>query len=250
MVEKKDRFIVVKVPEEVYISLRERGRAEGYTLLSDYVRAIIFKELGLDRTSSRIEKVEQKIMELEQKISGKKLPDLSRINRLIDDKVNAVSEQVTKLATRIAEVVERIDYIEDKIRSLEQKISQPPTHYPPHPGRGEGKRKTGLERLREQGVLFESELKRLRDRDVFFAYLARGGAKIIEAAGERIAVDPGFWEKFKEKLFREITTNNEDQIRILMNKAEYRLFIKLKESGLIYFDSSEHRWKPVSKDLL
>ncbi len=246
----KEKTIIIKVPYEIYLRLRERSKAEGYNLLSDYVKAIILKELGLEPYASRLDMIEERISKIEESVKEAKYIDTDKIEnkilRKVQDLINPVSAEITKLSNRIADLVERIEKIEDKIEEIEKKLAKPVEAKPAR----ETHRKTGIERLREEGVLFESELKWLRNKDRFFAYLEREGAKIIEAAGERIAVDIDFWEKFKRKMFKEITTSSEDQIKIVLNKTEYKLFQKLKNSGLIYYDSTEHKWKPVSKELL
>ncbi len=241
---KKERVIIVKIPEDVYFMLKEKSKVEGYSLVTDYVKALINRELGLEKYTSRIDKIEKRIKELEDRLNS--IPNLDRIEqkilRTVQDMVNPFTAKINELSLKFAEIVDRLDDIESKVKELEQRIHQISV-------RTSAKRKTGLERLKEQGVLFESELRGLRDRDSFFAYLEHGGAKVIATASERIAVDRDFWERFKRKLFEEITTNNEDQIRLLFSKVEYKLFTKLKESGLIYYDSSERRWKPISREI-
>ncbi|WFO75282.1 CopG family transcriptional regulator [Desulfurococcaceae archaeon MEX13E-LK6-19] len=248
--EKKERVLIIKIPEELYIALRERSKAEGYTLLADYIKAILMKELGFEVTPSRIEEIEKRISEIEELTKNIDLTKIERkVMRKITDMINPFTAKIDDLARKYSELVERVERIEQVIKNIEEKLEKPPVQ--PQPAvRHEARRKTGLERLKEQGVLFESELQRLRDRDSFFLYLRRGGAKVIEAVGERIAIDKDFWEKFKRKLFEEITTNNDEQIKMYLSKIEYRLFEKLRESGLIYFDSTERKWKPTSRELI
>lgn len=248
--EKKERTLIIRIPEELYIALRERSKAEGYNLVADYVKAILMKELGYTTISSRIEELEKKInnvMKLVESIDASRIEH--KVMRKITDMINPFTAKIDDLARKYGELVEKIEKMETLLKSLEEKVEKPLAQ--PQPiTRHETRRRTGLERLKEQGVLFESELKRLRDRDSFFSYLRRGGAKIIEAVGERIAVDRDFWERFKRKLFEEISTNNDEQIKMYLSKIEYRLFEKLRESGLIYFDSTERKWKPASRELL
>lgn len=247
--EKKEKIIAIKLPSDVYDKLVLKSKIEGYKLVSDYIRNIIYRELGLEYEASRIERLEKEIRDLRKILDELSVDKIySRVLRKIQDMINSISAESTKALQRIAELSERIDEIESRITSIEQKVEHALEARAPY--KAVEHRKTGLERLKEEGVLFESELKRLRDRDRFFAYLERGGAKIIEAAGERVAIDRDFWENFKYKLFNEITTNNDDYIKTILSKQEYRLFVKLKESGLIYYDSIEKRWKPVSKELV
>ncbi len=244
MEDRKEKIIVVKIPYDIYIRLQERCRVEGYSLLSDYVRSIIYRELGIETTPSRIERIERRIDELEEKFRDIDVDRIaSRLVRRIHDMVNPISAELSKLSNRLAGVVERIDGLEERVNKVEQSVARlVETRGVP--------RKRGIDRLREQGVLFESELKRLRDRDRFFAYLEREGAKVIEAVDERVAVYPDFWEGFKQKLFNEVTTNNEEEIKNMLSDVEYKLFKKLVKSGLIYYNSIEKKWMPTSKELI
>lgn len=271
------KMIAIRVPEEVYKELEDRARRLGYQLVSDYVRSIILKELGkakpplIEELEARLTKIEEgeippKLYErlwkmvlsiLEEtrseQLSVEDIKPLlekwietltSKIDRRVQDLVNPYTARIDEALRKIADLHEKLEELEERIRQLEEKLKE---HRPPvrQQQAYQEKRKTGIERLREQGVVFESELYRLRNRDAFFEYLARSGAKIIEAKGERIAVDPSFWDKFVTKLSEEITTSNEDKIKLLLTKQEYRLFQKLKESGLLYYDSTSRRWRFV-----
>ncbi len=267
----KHKLVVIRIPEEAYKELEERAKRLGYQLVSDYVRSIIMKELGkakpplIEELESRLSKLEEgeippKLYERIWKIALSAIEEspsqgtltvdelkpllekwldtlMSRIDRRVQDLINPYTARIDEVYRRLAEIQERLEELEEKTKQLEEKMKE----YKP---RQVEKRKTGIERLKEQGVVFESELYRLRNRDAFFDYLARSGAKIVEAKGERIALDPEFWERFTHKL-SEITTSNEDEIRILLTKQEYKLFEKLKESGLLYYDSKSRRWKLV-----
>ncbi len=237
---KRERIIVFKLPEDAYRALVERARAEGYSLVSDYVRAVILRELGLGDYVSRIERLEKRLESLE-KTGGADFEKIrKRVERIVTDMVNPVTADIQRVRQQVAELVERVEKIEEKIKELEEAKAKPA----PAPQRY--KKRSGLDRLREQGVLFESDLTRLRDRDSFFAYLRRGGAIVIETSSERIAVDPEYWENFIAKLER-IRTNNDDRIREMLTPTEYRLFRELKESGLLYYDSSEKAWRLVER---
>lgn len=271
------KIVAIRLPEKAYKELEERAKKLGFQLVSDYVRAIILKELGkakpplIEELEFRLTRIEEgeippKLYEriwkivlsaLEEegvgKLSVEELKPVlekwldtltSRIDRRVQDLINPYTARVDEVLRRIAELHERIENLEERVKQIEERIREqktPPRQLQPY----QEKRKTGIERLKEQGVVFESELYRLRNRDAFFDYLARSGAKIIEAKGERIAVDPEFWEKFTIKLLEEISTSNEDEIKILLTKQEYRLFQKLKESGLLYYDSISRKWKLV-----
>jgi len=101
---------------------------------------------------------------------------------------------------------------------------------------GAGRRgKTAVEILREQGVVFESSLKGVRDASRLFASLEASGALVFKAGGERVAVDRGFWEAFKSRLSSIKTPSREEALASLKG-AEARLFEKLVAAGLVYYD--------------
>jgi len=103
-----------------------------------------------------------------------------------------------------------------------------------------------MEILKEQGILFESDLaKKIKDRDLFFSKLASYGAKVLELKSERVAIDPEMWINFIEKV-RTLRTGNEDEIRKKLSDKEFRLFRELRESAMIYFDSVKGEWKFIT----
>ena len=57
-------------------------------------------------------------------------------------------------------------------------------------------------------------------------------------------VDPGFYSGFLDKL-RGLRTSNEDLIRRSLGEEEFKLFMFLRENGLIYFDGVEQSWRLV-----
>lgn len=267
------KVIAIRVSEDVYKEIAERAKREGYELISDYIRTLILRELGrappslikdLDRRLGKLEegelppKLYDRIWKLvlsaleEQGANFLKVESLkpvleewlesllTRIDRRVQDLVNPYTAKIDELMRKVADLYERIEQLGAEVQDLKKKLSGQRPYMP-----RKTERKTGIERLREQGVVFESELGRLRNRDAFFDYLSRQGAKIINVHGERVAIDPAFWEKFKKKVFEELSTSNEDEVKLLLTKQEYRLFIRLKESGLIYYDSTVKKWRSV-----
>ncbi len=281
------RIVVVKLPDDVYRELEERARREGYPLVSDYVKALIMRELG--RGAPDIRSIEERLERLE---SGELPPPLyerigsivrsvlqeegvssidvdkllARVERRIQDMVNPWTGKVDRLAQQVAELLERMESLEEEVKRLkeelekareeqraehrvEHRVEAPTTrHYTPrYEESHRRRRRTAIEWLREQGVLFESELTRLRDRDAFFEKLRREGAIVIELPHERVAVDREFWERFRERI-ESLPTVREDEIRVALGDQMFKLFQKLKEAGLVYFDAKSGSWR-VSRSL-
>lgn len=249
---KEEKMIIIKLPYDIYVRLVERSRVEGYKLLSDYIKSIIMRELGFEEYQSRIDRLESRIEEVAKRLENMTEKDYSKLEarllRKTQDLINPVTAEISRLSTKIADIIERLENVEEKLGEVEKKVAK--ISETPRERKEIPHRKTGIERLKEEGAIFESELRWLRNKDRFFAYLEREGAKIIEAKDERIAVDQDFWSKFIKKLLKEVSTSNDEQIKIILTKIEYKLFKKLKESGLIYYDSINRKWKPVSKELI
>lgn len=249
------RILAIKLPDDIYRELERKARRLGYSLVTDYVRDIIMRELGYKgeplATISDVERlVERKIQEAGAELSVDKLA--ARLERKIQDMINPWTAKIDQLSSRLAEVVERLEALEEKVKALEEEVRSAreqaarPALTPAHERREvrAARRKSAIERLREQGVVFEHDVQWLRDRDAFFERLRREGAVILEVGGERVAVDPSFWENFRDKV-EKLPTANDEEIRILLRDHEYALFKKLKESGLIYFDASKRAWRFV-----
>ncbi len=104
------------------------------------------------------------------------------------------------------------------------------------------RKKTAIEILKEQGVIFESNIaRRLRDPNSFFNKLKREGAIIIESDVQRIAVDPSFWKDFLDKL-ENINFYDEELVKKTLDPKQYELFNELRLTGMIYFDRVKNKW--------
>ncbi|MCI4436466.1 MAG: hypothetical protein JHC33_06610 [Ignisphaera sp.] len=234
------RTIIIKIDDKLYEELVAKAKSEGLVSVTEYVRALILRDL---------EKVKQGEVESKVGVGVEKIVQL--IERKLMDRINPFTSKVDEIARKYAEIIERIEAIEDKIKELEEKLSQQVKEAKPEKVRGEEverkrERKSALEILRENKALFESDIvSRIKNRDAFFNKLQREGAKIIETKDERIAIDPDFWRIFLEKISN-ITTQNEDEIKNVLDDIEFRLFKKLKESALLIFDVANKRWKLVS----
>ncbi len=281
------KTIVVRLPDDVYRELEEAARREGYSLVSDYVKALIARSLGrggpdLRSIEERLERIEsgelppplyERIASIVRSVlqeEGATSIDLeklmARVERRVHDMVNPWTGKVDRLAQEVAELRERLEALEEELKRLrealeKQREAQAPQPAPMQPGYHQApqhhrfgyrggheaethrrRRRTAIEWLREQGVLFESELTRLRDRDAFFEKLRREGAVVIELPNERVAVDRETWEEFKRRV-ESLSTTREDEIRVLLGDKLYKLFERLKAAGIVYFDARSGSWR-------
>ena len=260
------RIVAVKLPSDIYEELARRARRRGYSLVSDYVRDIILRELGYSETD--LEALVRRVVDERLREAGGAGGGVSRealqklvtqLERRLQDMINPWTAKIDSLSTRLADVIERLETLEERVSKLEEQLREQKAaaetpgpaprvatsfHRGSHGAQPRQRRKTAIERLREQGVVFEHEVQWLRDRDAFFERLEREGAIVMELGGERVAVDPGFWENFKEKL-QQLPTANDEEVKILLTQPQYELFKRLKEQGIIYFDTSSKSWKFV-----
>lgn len=102
-------------------------------------------------------------------------------------------------------------------------------------------KKTAIEILTEQGVIFESEVK-LRDPDAFFNKLEREGAMIINTEKERIALSREFFEEFQNKI-KQIHSSDKEETASKLETREAKLFRKLVEEGLAIYNSEIKGWE-------
>ncbi len=173
----------------------------------------------------------------------------SKIKRMVEDIVNEYMKTVFENKQKIAELSERIEELSSRIEEIGQK---PQPGQPPQPRMREvqqsrRRRKRGIEILHEQKILYESRLERLRDKDRFFEYLKREGAVVLELEGERVAVDPEFWNSFIDKLSR-INTPDEAEASRYLSALEKDLFNRLRRSRLVIFDHKTRTWRLVAEE--
>ena len=268
------RLVAIKIPDDIYRELERRAKEAGYTFVSDYVRDIVLRELGragislrgIEERLTRLEEGEltprlyERILEIVKSALAESVEKtltvggttetkedttnriVQRIERRVMDIINPFTAKVDNIASKLADLVERVEVLEGRVGKLEEefrKAREQVIQRPQH-------RRTAIDRLKEQGVVFESELRWLRDRDAFFERLRREGAIILDVKGERVAIYPSFWTKFRDKV-EKLPTAIDDEIRVLLRDAEYRLFSRLREAGLVYYDSSRKAWKFVEQ---
>ncbi len=218
----KERIIKITISEELYEKLREKAVSRGYINVEDYILEIIKENLKEEVVD--IETIVEKIR--------------PRVRRLVEDSLNIALKELFELKNRVAELYERIERLENELRKLRE---EKPQQLPQTQRR---RRKTGIEILHDQKVLYESKLERLRDRDRFFDYLKRQGAIVLELMGERVAVDPEFWNMFLDKL-SSVKTPDPLEVKNYLSPIEYELFRKLRDSQLLIYDSRRRLWRFV-----
>jgi Mg2+ and Co2+ transporter CorA len=263
------RIVAFSVPDDVFEELKRRAERKGYALVADYVRSVVLRELGYGEEAEKLREI---VREELRRLVGEKgevhveAVDVEglveklqkRLERRLQDLVNPWTAKIDSIQARLAELQEKLEAVEAKLKEIEEQAKKeaPATPPPPrYPSAGFQERRGGFEhrehrprrrsaidRLREQGVVYEHDVQWLRDRDAFFEKLRREGAIILNLGGERVAVDPEFWRSFKEKI-EALPSANDEEIKILLTSQQYDLFRRLKEAGLIYFDATKKAWR-------
>lgn len=228
------RIIVIKIDDKLYEELEKRMKDEGLLTISEYIRSLIMRELGKHSVDEVGDASRKSQLVLDRIVS--------LVERRIQDRINPFTFKIDELSRKTAEIIERIEGVEQKIVEIEEKLKTRSETETRMKVEHKTARKTAIDILKEQKVIFERDIaSRIKDRESFFAKLEQSNAKVIEAKDERIAVDPNFWESFIRKLST-ITTNNDDDIKKILDSIESRLFYKLKESALLVYDNITKKW--------
>jgi hypothetical protein len=101
------------------------------------------------------------------------------------------------------------------------------------------RQRRALDIMREQGVVFESDLTRIKNPDSFFEYLSRHGVIVVEGTRERAAVTREFLNQFIKELSK--CEGPEDAEEKLSGKYK-RFYLFLRESGLLVYNSAKKEW--------
>jgi len=158
------------------------------------------------------------------------------------DNFTEVVEKLLRIESLLAEIFEKLESIEDTLQSLRQQAkndegrSRSRVRKVKVVVKNEGEKRSALDIIKEQGVVFESDLKNIANRDRFFAHLAKHGVKVITGLRERVAVTEEFLESFMKEL-EKLRGPAEAEEKL---KDRYRRFYEfLRESGLLLYDSKK-----------
>lgn len=175
--------------------------------------------------------------------SGKPSKTEDRSVKTIIDTINAYTGKIDEVNRKISHLIELIEDLAARVQGLEEQIrSAPHVVQQVKPEEKREVRKTAVDILKEQKMMFESDIARkIKNRDAFFEKLRRSGAVVIELAKERVAVDPEFFRVFIEKVDK-LTASSEEAIGKELSRDEGKLLKALMNSGLAYFDSTRKKW--------
>ncbi len=181
-----------------------------------------------------------------------------KVERKVQELIIPWTQKIDEIARRLADIKEEVDELKEEVKAIkegsreseraptirhrEREEQQSPRAAHRQEGREE-RRFTAIDRLRMQGAVFEDELRTIRAKDFFFRKLERAGAKILHTEKHgRIAVDPEAWEEFLRVLDESTTGEEEEVLEKLDKEALKKLFMALREEGILIFDSASRRW--------
>ena len=222
----KLREVKLLIPEDLYSLLDEQAKKEGYSNISEYIVVHLPSIVKPDRKPpEELDKLKTKLERYLQDELNKRLTILESIR-----------SQVTELYEKVDELTQRIENIESSVKEASVKKPQPTKSY-----------KTGIERLKEEKIVLESELPPRIQRDRLFSYFERSGAVVLKLSKERIAVDPEYWNEFKSNLLNAVSSNREEDIKRALGDKGYKLWKVLHEDNLVIFDFKTKKWKLVQE---
>jgi vacuolar-type H+-ATPase subunit I/STV1 len=236
------KIVTIKLDDEVYGELLKRAKEEGFLTVAEYVNSLILRTI--EKSGKELSK--EGGDEARKPISVERL--LTVVERKVLDTMNPFTQKIDDISRKIAIVIERLEALEERVNGVEEKLKsleKIPEEIPAKEAGAKKARKTAIEILKEQKVMLERDIaSKIRDRDTFFAKLEREGAIVIEGKDERIAIDPQFWHQLLNKL-KDIRTNNDEELKKILEPLEYKVVQKLRESALLVFDSSSKTWNLV-----
>jgi hypothetical protein len=180
------------------------------------------------------------------KIKIARASDLDRKGRERKSWSEGYEPDLSEVLARIARLEQLVLKLLDKVEDIESVVKERKDKAPRSGGvrvviKGSGearsetpRKRSALDIIKEQGIVFESDLKSVSNRDKFFTYLAKNGVIVIEGIKERVAVTKEFLDKFVEELSKlENPAVAEEKLRGNMR----RFYTVLRESGYLLYDS-------------
>ncbi len=236
-------YVKVRLRRSDYEALKARARALGFQSVADYIAETALRSLAVE--SAQPQAV----------LDSKRVSDeiSRRLERIVVDLINPFTAKIDEMNRRLAEVIEMIEALRapeaeervERVERVERGERRPQARFQP---RQEARERGGfdaLSRLKEEGVLFGEEATWIKNPDRFFAYLEKKGAVVIDLAGEKVAVDPEFWDRFSELVESLEISDAEEASEVVAEKLGQRaakLFKKMVASGVLTYDEDRRTW--------
>ncbi|MEM4787876.1 MAG: hypothetical protein QXV28_07855 [Ignisphaera sp.] len=155
-----------------------------------------------------------------------------------------VIEKLNRILSTLALVVERLDSMEERLSKIEEKSKSREKNkrksgykvvVNQKTGEKRAKGKNALEIMHRQGIIFESDLRNIQNKEKFIEYLKSNGIIVIEGSRERVLVTKEYLESFLS-ILKECKGPGEAEEK-LRDEKQIRLYRLLRDSGLLTYDS-------------
>lgn len=219
----KEVVLKIVLSRDEYEALKAIARREGFNLVSDYLKTVI-----KDIVDGRIGRT----------TTGLESADLiaKRLERVVADLINPFTGKIDEILRRLADISELLEKSEvEKAKPVAREAVREAKRTPT----------TAMEKLREQGVVFQEDVQWMKSPDKFFEKLKKEGAIVLDVGGEKIAVDPDFWTRFEEELGKISVSNIDEVVSLLeasLGEPSGKLLRKMAKAGLIVYDEDEGTW--------
>jgi len=168
-------------------------------------------------------------------VSAKELREEKERKPEARDDLSTVLEKLTRIEGLLADVLEKLESLEER---LPKQVEQRKEGRSEERGgkvfiKGREEKKSALDIMKDQGILFESDLRSVANKDRFFGYLSRHGVIVVEGTRERVAVTEEFLKSFKNELEK---CGNPGEAEERLKGSFKRFYELLRASGYLLHD--------------
>lgn len=220
-----------------YLALEKLAKKQGYPLVTDFLRALV-AEIASGGSERELPRTD--IGDLIETLA-------KRLERRIEDILNPFTAKIDEVNRRLSQILELLEALQEQQAeaSAREKLEKPAPRAERVERVSRQRRPSAMEKLKEQKVVFYSDVAWMKAPEKLFEKLSREGALVFEAYGELVGVDPEFWSEFT-RLLAELSISDPDKVGTLLSaklgEQARRLFEKLKKAGLAYYDRDRGVW--------
>jgi len=170
-------------------------------------------------------------------VSAKELKD-QKAKNVNENDVATMMEKLSRIEKILVEVLERLEALEEAVKRSEslQREGGIKEKNRKVVVRSSKEKRSALDIVKEQGIVFESDLRNIVNRDRFFSHLSKHDIIVISGIRERVAVTKEFLDSFMKELEK---YSNPSEAEEKLKEAYARLYRVLRESGLLLYDSKK-----------
>jgi chaperonin cofactor prefoldin len=220
--------ISVRVDRRVYEALDKLAKERGLSLYK-YVKRLLEEHINA-HVSAQVSgevSVQVSAQEVERKLSE------------LTSRIDNVLKAIQLLQESDKALAERLSALESKVNSLTRASST--SSGSSATSSSSGKRRA-IEILKERKVRCVSEMRGARNPEAIIESMKREGAVVVRTEEDVCAVDPEFWEEFRQKLSEAKSPKDEDVLSRLRDDRMKKLFQLLRKAGALYLDNKSKSW--------